>query len=73
MSARVWIVYTEYQNSDPAINGVFVSKAAAEACAAAEKRTQLDEYENTVFGIADDETEDDWDVDIHIEEWDVQA
>ena len=81
---KVWVVYEEYAkvcDGDAAvIVSVHQSKAGAEAAREAEIKTQHEEYHNQVWGDEPPEDEDeadnwdeaDWDVDVHIESFEVQ-
>lgn len=66
---RVYIVYTEYQNGEPAIIGAYASRKSAELAVARETEAQTDKLGNVIFG---EDNEDDWDVDIHCEEFEVE-
>ena len=74
----VHVVYTEYQDGDPAIVGVFASEEGANAAKAAEIKTQQEELHNRVYNVvpagADPEEydESDWDVDVHLETFEVK-
>lgn len=74
----VHVVYTEYQNGECCVNGIFHTEAGAEARREAEIVTQETEYHNQVFnhvpaGVDPDEYDEaEWDVDIHVEAVEVE-
>ena len=74
----VHVVYTEYQNSDPSIIGVFASEAGANAAKAAEIKNQQEELHNRVYNVVpfgedpEEFDEADWDVDVHLETFEVE-
>lgn len=71
----VYLVYTEYQNGDPAIVGIFATDALAEAARQKEILTQLNDLHNQVYLVNEDGEEDleqqEWDVDVHIDAYPV--
>lgn len=76
----VWIVFSEMQNGDPSIEGVYSTAEAGEAARLETVRDWQQEYGRQVYGerppdLAEDEEWDDsnWEVDVHLEAWDVDG
>lgn len=71
IAARVWLVFVEENKAaEPCIIGVYATEALAEAARA----QQIDEehsYGHVVWAVDTDEGE--WDVDVHIEAFEVQS
>ena len=74
----IWVVYTEWQNGEPNIDGLFTSEARAR-----EVRARIVEEFKTgsvygvkrqVYGEPDtDEDDADWDVDVHCEPYSLEV
>jgi hypothetical protein len=75
---KVYVVYVEYPADTPYIVGVYATEALADAARRREIKVQQEEYRNAVWQERPEDDDDpdydvdSWDVDIHVEEWDVK-
>lgn len=74
-TAKVWLVYQEYQADTPDIVGLYLSRQDAERVAEECREEAREEYGWVVYGDRNEQGEKlaDWDVDVHVEAHDVEG